>query len=198
MGPEILKEVGESRIGGLSLAEAEHFGTVNEYDLYAGMSFTTSRPVVITHLGRFKHVSGGVENHLKHELKLFRQTNPRENEPQWAQVAWAVVDMSQTPVADDDGFVYTELATPVRLEDGETYILVSHEYWFGGDIADEYYHGEEAGDSATLPILTYPSGSGITLIGAGRFYAGTRNWTQVTNQYDYPNRCYGPLNLKYQ
>jgi hypothetical protein len=169
-------------------AEASNLVGGDQASIYAGMNFTLDRPIVVTHLGRYKF-GGLFQNQLKHEIKLLRRTNPRENEPAWAQVAWGIADMANVP--SSVGFVYAELATPVRLEANEEYLLVSREYTTAevGSL-EAFYRGTS---SSTWPILSYPSSIGIQVVGAGYFEMDTRTWIQTTTV---EGQCYGPLNMK--
>jgi hypothetical protein len=169
-------------------AEASNLASGDQASAYAGMNFTLDRPLIVTHLGRYKF-GGLFANQLKHEIKLLRRTNPRENELPWAQVAWGVVDMANVP--SSIGFVYAELVTPVRLEANEEYLLVSREYaTVEVGSLEAFYRGT---NPATWPILSYPSGIGIEVIGAGYFALDTRTWIQSTSV---EGQCYGPLNMK--
>jgi hypothetical protein len=112
---------------------------------------------------------------------------------------WAVADMDQTP--DEEGYVYAELATPVRLEAGEEYLLVSREYEISETANDVYYYGRYSDDD--LPVLTYDPNLGIQVIGAGYFMIDARTWYQITGQGAIDpgsegllDRCFGPLNMK--
>jgi hypothetical protein len=183
-----------------SFASAANLGSADQASLYAGMNFTVDRPIVVTHLGRYKFLPY-YPNQLKHEIKVLRRGNPRENEPSWTQVAWAVVDMTNSPQAD--GFVYAPLASPVRLKENEEYLLVSREYGATEVSGIEvYYRGNGDG---SFPILTYVQDAGMHVIGAGYFNLDTRTWNQITgtgtndpNWAMLQDRCFGPLNLKFK
>jgi hypothetical protein len=183
-----------------TFAEAGNLGLTGQESIYAGMNFTADQPVIVTHLGRYKYLAS-FPNQLKHEIKILRTTTQREHEPSWAQVAWGIVDMANAP--ESDGFVYAELETPVRLEAGETYLLVSREYnttEAGG--SEVYFHGNS---NVTWPMLSYPQDVGIQVIGAGYFSVDTRIWNQITGQdaidpnfESMEDRCFGPLSFKFK
>ena len=125
---------------------------------------------VVTRLGRFK-VAG---NKLPRTLSLLRY-NGESGES--SLLANAVVNMSAA--SDSLGFVYSdELAAPVSLVPGVSYLLVSNEV-----------AGEDFIDNTLVQLVT----SSIAVVRSAVYFEGS-SWHTTGDS----NSCYGPLSFVFE
>ncbi len=152
-------------------------------------SMAAGENAIVTHLGRFKVNPADSQ---KHELRLIELDPAGEDEPHpLLRTALAITVINMNDAEEPDGFVYTELKTPVRLLDGRQYRLVSREFGFG----DTYYNnspiasGFDGGPGEDAVFENITSGSYSIVAGS----PGT--WTSGTPG---DSQCWGPLNVKFE
>ena len=138
-----------------------------------GTRFTVASDVIASALGRMK-VSG---NSAVHEVRLMLDNGGG------GYTTIASVPIRMYPATLDNTSVYGDLPTPVRLEKGKTYVLVSRE--FSG--VSENYCGQSA----------------MTSLDGNVFSGSTACWFQWTNNSvgqktdGDGGKCYGGVNLKF-
>ena len=132
--------------------------------------------VIVSALARLK-----VANNTKvHEVRLMLEELEGQT---YTYTTVASIPIRMYPATSDNTSVYGDLPTPVRLEKGKTYVLVSRE--FSG--VSENYCGQSA----------------MTSLDGNVFSGSTACWFQWTNNTvgqktdGDGGKCYGGVNLKF-
>jgi hypothetical protein len=121
---------GDAYSGGFPLFDEptvdDTYTTGSAAGYYANKVTVGDKPVMVTHLGRYRTV-GTTPNSARHEVAILRaETGAKDaTDKPTENVAMAEVDASQP--AEADGFNYARLDQPVVLRPGETYYLVTIE-----------------------------------------------------------------------
>jgi len=134
--------------------------------------------VIVSALGRLK-----VANNTKvHEVRLMVESGG-------AYTTIASIPIRMYPSTTDNSYVYQNLATPVLLESGKTYVLVSREFSGVSENYCDAYNMSGLDDAVFKNVdpdkpkaCSFPWSNGTV---------GTRSDDSVTG------RCYGGVNLKY-
>jgi len=138
--------------------------------------------VIVSALGRLK-----VANNTKvHEVRLMLEELEGQT---YTYTTIASIPIRMYPTTANGSYIYRDLPTPVRLESGKTYVLVSREFsGVGENYCDAYNMSGLDGavfenvDPDKPKACSFPWSNGTV---------GTRSDDSVTG------RCYGGVNLKY-
>ena len=132
--------------------------------------------VIVSALGRLK-----VANNAKvHEVRLMLEELEGQT---YTYTTIASIPIRMYPGTANGAYVYRDLATPVRLESGKTYVLVSREFYnVGENYCDKYSMEDSLGsefDEASAFWVEWTSNS-----------VGDRH-------VEDDDKCYAGVNLKY-
>ena len=150
----------------------------NQHGGWVGMRIKVGNsPIYLTALGRMV-LAGNTESH---KIKIVESKNPEVQREDNEALGQVVVATKEKP---ENQFVYSALATPVKLEANKTYYLVSEET-YGGDF---YYSSIWDNKKTTLTTENVAS-----VLGGVYWWTGTKLWTYqaLANEGD------GPLDFKY-
>jgi hypothetical protein len=132
--------------------------------------------VIVSALGRLK-----VANNTKvHEVRLMLEELEGQT---YTYTTIASIPIRMYPGTANGAYVYRDLATPVRLESGKTYVLVSREFYnVGENYCDKYSMGSPRSefDEVAAFWVEWTTSNGV----------GDRHDEDT-------GKCYAGVNLKY-
>jgi len=131
--------------------------------------------VIVSALGRLK-----VANNTKvHEVRLMLEELEGQT---YTYTTIASIPIRMYPGTANGAYVYRDLATPVRLESGKTYVLVSREF---------YNVGENYCDKYTM------DSPGSEFDETAAFWVEWTSNSVGTRHVEDDDKCYAGVNLKY-